>query len=751
MRNTDLANEQLEPIAPRRGNHFSSRSDSAAAAADPAGNSAAGVSTGSSAPQPSTRRAASPSETAEYASAYFQSAQRKAPQTASASRGTSAAAASGYPPTAPSAGRAATSQAQPAAHALRPQQVAQPVQAARASQTPLPSSGGNGGGRGTGHNTHHSSYYNQQPPRKRGRGKLVAGIIGAIFAIIVAVGGVCGFFMLQDYRAITAQVPTLMEEAGTLKDSVMAGDGETVRNTAADIASKVTDMHNRLEGIPWQIASLAPVVGQDVSTVRTVVAQADTLCQYALIPACDSLGDLNLSNLMSDGAINVDLLQSLVNTLQNVSPVVQQSAEIIDALPDPVIGKVNEFVTQVKDLVGTANSAVTSLNEIAPYLPQMLGSDGVRNYLLVAQNNVELRSTGGFPGSVGVMTVSNGTISLGDFVGMGRSADGGLSWYDQAGFGVTDEEIAIFGERVGMIPADTPFIYDFPRAYSLFTQMYLDQKGGSIDGVIAIDPVFLQYMLQLTGGVDVNGVAVNGDNAAQLLMHDAYNLFDTDTQDAFFSAVAGAAFDNLMSNLGNVGMTDLLSVLERGISEGRFRIWMVNEDEENVIEKLGMGGEVKTDPTTPQLGFYAADDTASKISWYISLHTTINSSTKNADGSTTYNVTSTLTNNLSADEAATQDKYVTGYSTMKRDVTDMLNRVYIVAPAGGTISDMTVDGYSNGGGMATYNGSQVYVDFVQTLGGATTTFNYNVTTSPEATEELTVAQTPTAQEVAGWQ
>ncbi len=749
MRNTDLTNEQLEPIAPRRGNHFSSRSDSAATAADPAGN-AAGVSAGSAAPQPSARRAASPSETAEYASAYFQSAQRKAPQTAPAARGTSAAA-SGYTPTAPSAGRAAASQAQPAAQAPRPQQAAQPVQAARASQTPLPSSGGNGGGRGTGHNTHHSSYYNQQPPRKRGRGKLVAGIIGAIFAIIVAVGGVCGFFMLQDYRTITAQVPTLMEEAGTLKDSVMAGDSETVRNTAADIAAKVTDIHNRLEGIPWKLASFVPVVGSDVSSVRTVVAEADRLCQYALIPACDSLGDLNLSNLMTDGAINVGLLQSLADTLQSVAPVVEQSAETIADLPEPNIGKVREVVTKVQSVFEKANSAVTAINEIAPYLPQMLGADGVRHYLLVAQNNVELRSTGGFPGSVGVMSVSNGAISLGDFVGVGRTADGGLHWYDQAGFGVTGEEIAIFGDRVGKIPADTPFIYDFPRAYSLFTQMYLDQKGGSIDGVIAIDPVFLQYMLQITGGVDVNGVAVNGDNAASLLMHDAYNLFDTDTQDAFFSAVAGAAFNNMMSNLGNVSLTDLLGVLERSISEDRFRMWMANEDEEKVIEKLGMSGAVETDPTTPQLGFYVADDTASKISWYISLNTTINSSTKNADGSTTYNVTSTITNNLTPAEAANQDQYITGYSTMKRDVTDMLNRVYIAAPAGGTISDVTVDGYSNGGGLATYNGNQVYVDFVQTLGGATTTFTYNVTTSPEATEELTIVQTPTAQGIAGWQ
>ena len=71
--------------------------------------------------------------------------------------------------------------------------------------------------------------------------------------------------MLRDYQEINAQVPNLMEEASSLKDAVMAGDGETVRNTAAEIAGQVTDIHNRLESLPWKIASFVPVVGSDVS------------------------------------------------------------------------------------------------------------------------------------------------------------------------------------------------------------------------------------------------------------------------------------------------------------------------------------------------------------------------------------------------------------------------------------------------------------------------------------------------------
>lgn len=747
MRNTDLTNEPLasDPApAPRRGNHFSSGPSSNGGDAA----SARGAARAAGASSAATRqRTVAPDETAAYTSAYFASAQQ-AP-TANAGRAAHAAGAS-----------ASSMGVQPtAAHRTAQAQAAQPVVAApvRATQAPRAAAGGGNGGNGNG-GSPHSSYYDQKPPRKRGRGKLIAGIVGAVLAVIVVVGGVCGFFMLRDYQEINAQVPNLMEEASSLKDAVMAGDGETVRNTAAEIAGQVTDIHNRLESLPWKIASFVPVVGSDVSTVRTVAAEADRLCQYALIPACDSLGNLNLSNLLSDGAINVSLLQSLADTLQNVSPVIDQSAETIADLPEPNIGKVREVVTKVQNVFETANSAVKGLNEIAPYLPQILGADGPRRYLVLAQNSSELRSTGGFPGSAGVLTIVDGKMSLGDFVAMGIN---GMQWYDTPGFGVTEEELTIFGDgggstnRIGRIPADTNIIPDFARVSQIISAMWVDQQGGSVDGVIAIDTVFLQQLLALTGSsIQSNGFTVDGSNAAQLLIHDVYNqLTNTDAQDSFFSDVAGAAFGQLTSNLGNADLGQLVQTFSTAISDHRFLVWMSNSDEESAMVKMGCSGIIPTDPLQPQLGVYVSDDTYSKISWFLSLNTTVDSATTNADGTTTYHVTTTIRNNLDPNQADEQVTYITGYNTAKRSDDDMIDKVYLFAPAGGSISNVQIDGYVPAEfplKEGTYNGNQVFYVTVQTQGNSATTLSYDVTTAAGASE-LSVRQTPTAQTVAGWQ
>ena len=599
--------------------------------------------------------------------------------------------------------------------------------------------------------------HRQQPPqRSRLKGKTVAAVIGTFVALVVVIGGVCGFTMYRDYKDITARVPALTEQAHALVDAVKEADGDTLRNTAAGIATEVNDIHNKLEGTPWQIASFIPILGQDVRSVRTVVDQADNLCQYALIPVCDDLGNIKLSNLLENGAINVDLFTSLVNTLSQVAPVVQQSADIIEELPDPNLSQLAEPMKKVRDLVGTANTAVIKLNEVAPYLPQMLGANGeVRNYLIIAQSNAELRSTGGFPGSAGVMTVANGSITLGGF-----SSFADMNWYDTPGFGVTDEELTIFGDgagndnRIGRIPADTNIIPDFARASQIISAMWTDQHGGTINGVIAIDPVFLQSMLALTGGFNTSsGVTVDGSNAAAMLLHDAYNTFSTSNQDLFFAEVAGTAFSQLTSSLGNIDFTQFINTITSGIENHRLQIWMANPDEETLMAEIGCDGTIPTDPSAPELGVYVSDDTYSKIAWFLSLHSTINSSVKNADGTTTYNVTTTLTNNLDPNDAYNQVDYIVGSNSNKRNRSDMVDKVYLFAPAGGNISDVTVDGYVPAEfplKEGTYNGNQVWYVTLQTCGLETSTITYNVTAAADAAD-LTIRQTPTAQEVAGWQ
>lgn len=295
-------------------------------------------------------------------------------------------------------------------------------------------------------------------------------------------------------------------------------------------------------------------------------------------------------------------------------------------------------------------------------------------------------------------------------------------------------------------------LYAQLRPYGEIASEYWRQAGlGEVDGVIALDPVFLQRLLALTGGFAApDGTTVDGTNAAQVLLSDTYWKFGNDgaAQDAYFGSVAGLAFQTIMDNLSGVNMVDLWSVIEQSGKESRFLVWMADEAEEGVMRALGVAGEMGFDPSSPELGVYLNDATWSKIGWYAALDTQIGEGARNDDGSVTYAVTTTLTNTITRDETLAAPEYVTGYNPLKRNVSDMIDYLYFFAPAGGSISELAVEGTGQAGAVVEATGYGLQMRYVQTslLAGESLVFSYDVTVSADADKPLALRTTPLAQE-----
>ena len=594
------------------------------------------------------------------------------------------------------------------------------------------------------HHRHHHHHHHR-------RGRRIAAIVGAIVAVLVAVCGVCGALVYRDAMDVLDQSKDVMALAATISDDLKNGNGDELNSTVQDMASEVSSMHTKTSGPLWVAASYVPVLGDDIRVARGVVEQADNLMQNALMPAAQSLRGVSLSTLLTDATVDVQTLETVSAALSQAQPVVEQASEAIDALPQAHIGKVRDAVDKVRGPIASAAETLRGLNEITPMLPQMLGANGTRNYLLVAQNLAELRSTGGLPGSMGILTVDNGHISMGEFAGLQEvnNTEGGH-------YGFTDEEVAIWGggrDRLGQYFGDTNLIPDFARDSQIWSEWWQDKKGAAVDGVIAIDPVLLQKLLALTGGIEVDGYSIDGSNAAKALLNDAYNEIPIDQTDQFFSDVASQAFDHVMGSLGSMSLPNLVQTLGDAVGEQHLFAWMANADEQALVEKAGAAGTLGNDSANPQLGVFISDDTWSKKSWFFSTDTQVSDGTTNADGTMTYHVTTTLTNHLTADEADNSVKYITGTNLARRDNTDMVMWIYLVAPAGGSISNVSQEG----GDMALqdftelpYNGLSVTFANPRIDGGETMTVTYTVTCAAGAAP-MTVRTTPTAQSVAGWE
>ena len=582
------------------------------------------------------------------------------------------------------------------------------------------------------------------PAKRRRRGLRWWQVTLIVVAVLVVVAGACGFAMYQDVKAVQSEVDDVKQEFAVYKDALMNGKSDQLSGSAASLAQSTQSMADHVSSPLWRLAEFAPVYGQDVRQARELVDSANILVHNGLVPFSNELNGVSVKSLVKDGGqVDIGILRKLIDAVLEVRQPLQDTIHTVRSMEPFHIQRLNDLIDGARSTLATADSLLDEADDVLPQLPSMLGADGqTKTYLVLALNNVETNAAGGFPGAWGTMTVTDGRISLGDtFEPFAQRRDG------ETGVDVTDEEMnALNMTGAKENPAVTLATPQFPRAASMAAQVWLNWNHQAVNGVVAVNPVFLQSLLAVTGqSVDVEGVHVDGSNAATVLMHDTYWNLPVEAQDTFFAGVAGSSFRAVFAGLGSADSGDLAKTFMDGALKRNFQVWMADEAQEGAIDALGFSGRLSDDPAKPVLGTYTTDYTWSKIDWYLNMSTQVGEGVKNADGSTSYQVTTTVANAMTEEEAATAPEYVTGSNAaMKRSRGDMVTGLYLFAPAGGTISDVQATGGVFSTTQCSVYGFDVWRCQLNDAPQEATTVTYTVTTSPEATEPLAVDRTPAA-------
>lgn len=572
----------------------------------------------------------------------------------------------------------------------------------------------------------------------------VTAVVAAIVVVVLVAFGVSGFMLLNSAKTVKSQAKETVEIVGGLKDKVTSGDFSTLPDDAKKIDELCSSMKKETSSPVWTMASFIPVYGSDINAARTMVDALSDVSSGALVPMADNLAQATPGKLFQNGTINVSALQAVADSLSDSSKVFKSANKKVQSIGDTHIAQVTELVDKAKDGFAVLDGAVDAAEKVAPVLPQMLGANGqTRNYLVYAMNNVEIRACGGFGGSQGLISVTDGQMSIGDFV-----PRIGLS-EDEAVESVDEEDEALFGDHSNLYNSGNTYSPDWPRNSQRVAALWKSQYGQDVDGVVGIDPVFLQYLLGLVGNVSLpDGTVVDGTNAAKVLMHDVYWNYPVEESDGIFASVASAAFDKILGGIGDVDVTKLVGAFERGAEEGRLIAWMRNDDEQNAIKEMGIDASLPNpdDPSAdPVAGVYFNNLSFSKLDWYLNADTQIGQGIKNGDGTYSYRITVTLKNIMTQEEAGKLPDYVAASARDAARDDERLN-VSLFAPTGGSISDLTVEGTQFGLGAATWHGIPFYSGTVDLHAGETTTITYTLTTSAEAGDKpLALRQTPTCQ------
>lgn len=584
-----------------------------------------------------------------------------------------------------------------------------------------------------------SAEHIRQIKRKRRRRKILIGVL-VIIAVLAVFAGAFVWSALQTKNELQQAVSSAQGLQQTIVDSDKSKREEQV-NTFSDHVSKA---YEQTSSPLWQLASVVPYAGDDISAVRTMVAAMENISSQALPQLLQAADNIDLNNVhVENGTIGISGLEASQRPLQIADDTIDKATrevKTVKAVKTPHIAQIADALKTAETYCEKLDSMVHSLNSIVQVLPSMLGTeshanDAPRNYLILAQTNAEARPSGGLTGSLGLATVQGGHVSLQPFV-----SDSEIQNADEPVVDLTAEERLLFTDKLGKDIRDVNFTPDFPRTGEIVSAMWNRQYGVAVDGVIAIDPLFLQNMLAVTGGVAMpDGSTLDGANTAQTLLHDVYARMTPQETDEYFAVAAQAAFDHIMQNTGN--FKSYVKALSTSVEQGHVMVWSAHEDEQNLIADSAISGKLITEGAKPQVGVYISDETESKMDWYLHREVTTEFQKVARNGANQYTVHIKLQNIMTAEEAASEAEYVTGGGNIvpKGQIKTAL---FIYAPANGRLVDWEFQNADDYKGVTLHNGLTVGVGDVTLQPGESYEITVHVQSAPDTDEPLTLRQTP---------
>lgn len=555
---------------------------------------------------------------------------------------------------------------------------------------------------------------------------IVALVAFVLFAIgWVAVRGIGAANELQEVSS----------EAEALKSAVADGDLEKAQRVADRIGHHAAEARTLTADPVWRGFEFVPWLGPNFTAVREVAEVVDSVAADALEPVLDAAGDLDLAGLGLTGS-TIDLapfaaVEKPLSAASATLDAAEAQAGAIDA--DATLPPLADAVREVRGVVTQAAGLVGALHGASVLLPDMLGAEGPRSYVIAMQNNAEVRSSGGIVGALALVSASGGTIRI----TQNASTSDFPPLIDP--LPVSESTTALFEDQAGRHIQNATMVPQFPEAAGLIATRWQQRFGGTIDGVIAVDAVVAQHLIAATGPLGFGPFTADADNILGILLSEIYAAVpDPALQDAVF---AQASAGLLAAALTTAEPQALLGALATSADEGRIRIWSAHEDEQSLLASSTLSGTLPTDDEdTTWVGALFNDTTGGKMDYYADA--AISTALGVCDGEQITRVQVTWTNDAPADAATALPPYVTGDGFYGVPPGQTRTLIAVYGPQDATPTRIDRDGVEEAVQTAIIDGRSVIQHRVQLAPGESTTITVDFAGTVPQSPRLEVAATP---------
>ena len=291
----------------------------------------------------------------------------------------------------------------------------------------------------------------------------------------------------------------------------------------------------------------------------------------------------------------------------------KSSADLLTSDINRAFALLNAPITkQISSLLGVNFSNIKDEIQAGVTAGAVLaGADKPKKYLIAFQNSAEARGSGGILGAYAVVELNQGKITV-----LKTGSNEALKWIDEIPIKMPNEFTSLYRSDPA-IWQNSNLSPHFPYGAKIWLALWKNQFGQSLDGVIAVDPSALSYILKATGPITLpSGKILTSENLVSETLSAAYKEYEKDNaaRKEYLVSIMDATFKQLLE--GEFNKLQMARALQRGIIENRILVYSTESGVEEELAKTRLAGFMQTTPSN-QYRVVVQNIDASKLDYYL--------------------------------------------------------------------------------------------------------------------------------------
>lgn len=295
---------------------------------------------------------------------------------------------------------------------------------------------------------------------------------------------------------------------------------------------------------------------------------------------------LNAQGIAIDGSIN-STTQSVIDKNTDALNKIAEANRIISSInPKLIPSKYKDLFNKTKEQLHSVESILTvSKDTFTAFKPLLTGKKTV---LLLLANDSELRPTGGFIGTYGLITINDGVIANVHVTSI-YDTDGQLTEYINPPWPM----LLVNGH---WSLRDSNWFINYPDSAKIASVFFEKQGHATPDVVLTVTPKLFEDLLKISGDIEMPsyGLTINSDNLLSILQEQTSVKYDkiTNQPKQLIADLFPILVQKFLAFSPNQ-FSDLLTVLYKNITEKNIIMYSRLSELQHFGESYNLAGMVK--------------------------------------------------------------------------------------------------------------------------------------------------------------